>query len=222
MASSNLRLNQGTSAGGPRYREAYPRLNIAAAERAMHDGRTVCVYNRGRRRVGHAECDTRGDEHFLIKYQIIPDMPGLSHERGLALFQFVTSSNSAVGFKRYFLCPACSKQRQSLRFARSWACAECHGLLSRSQVIPASVSSIERLAALKKLVGRGRPLRMHSRTYERTRAELGALEKAVARMPFAVASEDHCRIVEEEWRSLEEDADWQSDLSANWWLPNNW
>jgi hypothetical protein len=48
------------------------------------------------------------------------------------------------------------------------------------------------------------------------------LEKAVARMPFGVASEDHCRIVEEDWRSLEEDADWQSDLSANWWLPNNW
>ena len=204
---------------GARFREAFPRLNIAAAERGMTEGRDLCVYMRGRRRVGHAECDVTGDHQFLIKYQIIPDMPGMSHERSAAAFEFVTPANSAVRHKRYFLCPACSKQRHSLFFAGHWACAECHRLLRRSQVIPKNAAARERWEGLKKLVGRGRPPGMHSRTYARLREELKVLEAILRKIPFAVASEVHCKIVQEQWLSLDEDADWQNGFAADWWRP---
>jgi ribosomal protein L37AE/L43A len=43
--------------------------------------------------------------------------------------------------KHFLLCPVCKRPRQSAFFGRAWACAECHKLLRRSQVIPPGVPS---------------------------------------------------------------------------------
>jgi hypothetical protein len=43
IKSDDLSANPNSGADCPAYREAYPRLNIAAAERAMEDDRRVCV-----------------------------------------------------------------------------------------------------------------------------------------------------------------------------------
>jgi protein-arginine kinase activator protein McsA len=168
--------------------------------------------------LGHVECDEDDDCWFSVKYQIIPDGDGLSHVMDSQAFRYVTDSKSAVARKRYLLCPVCDKQRQSLLFARSWACAECHKLLRRSQVIPSGVADVEREAALRLLVGRGRPLGMHSGTYDRRRKELADLTKKLTNRSFSVAAAAHDRLVHEEWRSMDEDAEWQSGLSENWWL----
>jgi protein-arginine kinase activator protein McsA len=188
----------------------------------MEEGRDICVYTRGKWRLGHLECGEEGGEWFLIKYQIIPDGgSGLSHESASTVFRYVTHWTSAVGLKRYLICPVCTQQRQNLYFARAWACAECHKLLRRSQVIPPRVRLEERREELTKQVGRGRPLGMHSATYMRLRAELEEVSREVKKRPWAVSSEAHDQLVQEEWRSMEEDDEWQRDQPENWWVPGH-
>jgi hypothetical protein len=78
----------------------------------------------------------------------------------------------------------------------------------------------EREEELAKQVGKGRPLGMHSKTFLRLRAELDELTRELKKHPWAVSSEAHDRLVQEEWRSIEEDDEWLSGLPENWWIPS--
>jgi hypothetical protein len=198
----------------PAYREAYPRLNVAAAIRAVREGNSVCGFER-RRPIGHLSC-REISVGLIIEYEIIPDGFGLRNAKGEQGFKLIREDRSAVAAKIFLRCPVCLKSRQSVFFGRAWACAECHRLLRRSQVIPRGVVVREQRDELRSRVSRGRPSGMHSSTYARMRNMLEQLETTLKKLPERFPSEGHCQTVSEEWLSLEKFEAQQTDPSSRW------
>jgi hypothetical protein len=199
----------------PAYREAYPRLNIAAALRALKEGRNVCAYER-RRPLGHIIC-TLTPIGLIVDFEIIPDGNGLVAARGDQGFKLIREDRTGVRDKRFLLCPVCKRPRQSVFFGRAWACAECHKLLRRSQVIPHGVGLREQRDDLRTRVGRGRPRGMHSSTYIELVNRLEQLDLLATKYPLRLPSEEHCQMISEEWLPLETFHGLEAEPTSRWY-----
>jgi hypothetical protein len=99
----------------------------------------------------------------------------------------------------YFSCPVCKERKKILVFGRSWACAHCHGLHSRSQLVGTNVRRQERRFELMRLLSHGRPKGMHQAKYQRLCGERDKLLRERGAESLVCASAAHNRIVTADW-----------------------
>ena len=203
----------------PRFAEAYPRIDFLKGQRAIAEGRTICVFERfhrgrvGQFSFGSYEADEPHEKGLMLGHTMIwPDY----HLRGRdfdAAFRIRSSLIGVDHFREYVLCASCEKRKTVLVYVKDWKCRQCHGLSMRSQLIDPRLRMYEKITDLEKKVAKGRPKGMHQATYEAKLEELQELNRRVAQLPRDTAREvavEHDRIVTSRWVNVTEDWEVQS------------
>jgi hypothetical protein len=116
-----------------------------------------------------------------------------------AVLRTVEMSNPLDSYRRYFLCPTCTEARRDLYYCQSWACARCHRLLYRSQLIDKEVKLWEERDRLRALLKKDRPKGMHNTTYFEHRLRLAELDGRLHGRQEKIASDEHNTIITEQW-----------------------
>jgi hypothetical protein len=132
-------------------------------------------------------------------YRIMDDPEVLPYTEGVASFDLEVIPCGHMEMRWYFLCPVCSERKKILVFGRSWACARCHGLHARSQLVSPRVRRQERCLELVRRLSDGRPAGMHHSTYERLCGERDKLIGEGNAEPSVCSSAAHNRVVTAEW-----------------------
>jgi ribosomal protein S27AE len=200
--------------GAPSHREAYPWFDIRQAK-AAHDRwkSPVCVFSEGKGMIGQllvSQADWHGNP-LSIRYVF-----ALKHVKlgqGDEYFSLNSAPSGIDPNRKSIQCPMCARSIFKIYFADRWACAECHGLIYRSQLIGKNMEKYERRAELLQLVGRGRPKHMRSETFVALRQELRDLGEWLGRRVF-VANQVHSLKIVPKWKPAAEVGDlWlESDL----------
>lgn len=180
----------------PRHREAYPRFDVQAASKACMDERPVCIFmdNEGRI-VGIAV--VTGFEDPYLTVQITVAAAGARCERAV-LFEVQHAPNAFDQSRYVVFCPKCRGRKYQIVYAGEWACADCHGLLYRRQIVDKRILQWERLSELEELLRRGRPHGMHHRTYRQLESEMNGLRRVLKGLRL-VASEKHGKVITSTW-----------------------
>ncbi len=202
----------------PGYAEAYPRLDFIKAQKAIQEGRTICIFERqGRGRIGQFEFGSyESDEPYQIglmngQVRIWPDYHLLGSSVEVA-FRLRPAPIGVDHHRNYVLCPSCERRKTVLVYKKAWKCKDCHGLLMRSQLIDPRARLKEKIAKLEDKVVKGRPKGMHNTTYQNKLELLREFKAREARIPIdysKVVSRDHDRIVTSRWVNMVEDAEFQ-------------
>ena len=123
------------------------------------------------------------------------------HVSGVGEVEFKTKTiNSPLdNFRRFLYCPGCDRLCSKVHLCNTWACAKCHGLHYRRQLIDKDVARWERRQELQELVGRGRPKGMHNPTYIALREELYRLQFKLRGRARKWASCEHDLIIQAQW-----------------------
>jgi hypothetical protein len=182
----------------PRYREAYPRLDIMRAAGSFDAGQPICEFTDGLgQRHGIARFDRRGD---LCQIEYHFHFPQTALASDWIELQLAPVDN---GFTRRvtILCPVCGSSRKILYFKDAWTCASCAELLARIQLIHPDARKWEKLDKLSRGMESGKPHGMHSSTYTRLISEIQAIEKSLYGHSRVYASNKYSDIVKSSWRA---------------------
>ena len=196
----------------PRHREAYPRIDYAAASAANEEGRTICVWrDQGGRRVGHARIlgSSPSCEQTFIRYMFFP-LNGCGKIEGLLALSF-DGAPLGLGRRRILmLCPGCERRCGSIYLKNTqWACDGCHALTYRSKLMQSSSRNELRRQALAEELKNGRRPRQHQTTYNRKQEEYKRLNRSMPGRLLSINSE-HAQIIEASWIRPEDD-EWRSE-----------
>jgi hypothetical protein len=182
----------------PVQRESYPELNLVAVKSAMdHLDAAVCIFERRNQVVGQVFAPEVGEKHIDIHYLFSYDLQK-SVEAEVSL-KTITQKNPLDQLRRVFSCPLCDLNRWSLYYVDQWACASCHGLFHRSQLVDKEVTLAEKRDQLRALAKHGRPKGMHNRTYAQLRLELAELERRLQGRARKYASDEQDAVVTARW-----------------------
>lgn len=193
---------------GPRYREAYPRVDILKAAANARKGRDLCVFG-------------VGPDGILDVLRFTPNAgwteailtgslggPHIDFWKGSTAVELVPSSGKFGTGARAAICPACRRRVQILVFTHRWGCPSCARLFYRRQLVDRTILRVEELQALRSRP-KQRPKGMHQRTFRRR--ERRAMERIVLltdglkkKQTFNVASGHHSYTVEAHWLSEQE------------------
>ena len=200
-------MSVATADDRPRYREAYPRLDVLKAGAAYRSGRDVCAFQDDRDRV-------LGVVRFTLVNLASAILTGVLGGRQLKLWKspehldLLTSPNDVAGLRRAAKCPGCERRVQSLVYVDWWACAKCHRLLYRRQLVDRQTLDAEDFTAAERRLKELRPKWRHQRKFaERRAADEAIVERFKATLTdpwLRVASAAHQRRVEGVWMSLAE------------------
>lgn len=198
------------SKASPKYREAYPRLDVQQACLEQRRGRDICVF---RTEKGYVAGDIRfelsgsGDDallkgHLSYKY-FAPWSEGLQ-------IRLTHAPSSVRGLRRAAAaCPSCGQRRRILIYKDWWACGECHKLHYRRQLVDCQTLAAEDFVEAERRLAIPRPRGMHQKTFAERRA---ADEKLITRLrPIVgahawrrVASAAHQLRIESTWMTLDD------------------
>ena len=191
----------------PRYREAYPRLDVLKATAAYRRGRDVCAFHDDSGRV-------LGVVRFTLVNLASAVMKGVLGGRQLKLWkgpehiELLSSSNDIAGLLRAAKCPGCGRRVQSLVYVNWWGCAGCHKLLYRRQLVDRRTLDAEDLVAAEQRLKEFRPRGMQQRTFAARRdadqATVDRLKPMITESWRRVASAAHQPRVKGVWMSLAE------------------
>jgi len=189
---------------GPNYSEAYPRLDVLQASAAERQGQGTCVFTDETGRI------LGGVRYFTVtESAAVLDTflhgPYLRHTRDQIRLDLVEGNNRPERFGRFAKCPDCGRRVQVLCFTKSWACAGCHGLKYRRQLVDRKVLDAEQLLAAERRLKEPRPKGMRQDTFAKRRASDEETVKRL-RAQFAgpylpVASDAHQFKVQAQWVS---------------------
>lgn len=207
--------------GKPRYREAYPRLDVLRAAAAHRRGRDICVFRDDHRRI-------LGLVRFAPqKDSVAAELTGYLHGPWLSLWrdgprriEFLESRNQPLEMRRAANCPACGARVQALVYVTRWGCAKCHRLSYRRQLVDRRTLDAEDLQRAMERLKQPRPKNMHQRKFAARRV---ADEATVERLrpllgdPWRrVASAAHQTRVDGVWMSPAELRN-DRDLAELYW-----
>ena len=188
----------------PNYLEAYPRLNVLKASAAQRRGQGTCVFEDDSGRILGGVRFIRLDEKFAVLDTLLQG-PYLRRYEDRCRLDLSEGNNHPERLGRFTKCPACERRRQVLIFTDSWACADCHGLKYRRQLVDRKVLDAEELLAAEARLKKSRPKGMRQDTFAKLRA---SDEETVRRLrpQFAgtyrpVASDAHNFAVDGQWMS---------------------
>lgn len=187
----------------PNYSEAYPRLDVLQASAAERRGQSTCVFTDESGRILGGVRYFRVNDGVAV-LQTAVHGPYLRHT-GVSRIELVGGSNQPEGFGRFAKCPSCWRRVQVLSCTDSWACAECHRLKYRRQLVDRKVLDAEELVAAEGRLKEPRPKGTHQETFAKLRARD---EETVKRLRplfegtyLPVASDAHQFKVESRWFS---------------------
>lgn len=179
-------------------KECFPRLDLVAAKSASeHLDAPVCVFDLSQQMVGQLFLADVQDDSIRINYLF-----AARHFQCVeteAVLRTITVTNPLDSLRRFLICPTCNEARRDLYYVQWWACARCHRLLYRSQLVDKDVRLWEERDRLGALLKRGRPKGMHNATYFKLRLRLAELEGRLHGRDRKVASDAHNAIVAERW-----------------------
>ena len=181
----------------PRFVEAYPRLDLFAARKAMEAGTDLCRFiDEHGQCVGDAfTLDVNSSPlhlHFCFRDSYFLGGKGIA-----ALVTERAPVPSDPG-RLYFRCGGCDRRVRFLVWDDDWACSQCRGLHYRIQLLPPDVMRFEEMMRLRGKIGMGRPHRMRQDTYRGQKKRLNALGREFKRK-VPVASVVHSRRIEAIW-----------------------
>ena len=179
-------------------RECYPKLDLLAAKSAMERmDAAVCIFERLGQMIGQIFLPNTEEDsvtvHYIFAYELFSCV-----ETEVAL-KIVIQNNPVDKFRPVFQCPICDLRRWHLYYVDHWACASCHGLLYRSQLVDKEVKAREERDELRALVKHGRPKGMHNPTYAEKRLRLAALETRLQGRAPKYASDEQDAVVTSRW-----------------------
>ena len=191
-----------------RYREAKPRFDVVKAKAAFDRGQTVCRYFDERDILGgEASVLYWADSALGLEYSGSCFEQPAAPEGWAGRTDFSTvvaaKKNNSGKARVYVECPDCRKPIGILIYKGRWACGDCLKLGYRSQFVPPDVFASEKLAALQKKIGPGRPPGMRQANFRRAQNDLEVLKKSVGTFP-SVASVVHQRVIRATWLTPEE------------------
>ena len=192
----------------PRYREAYPKLDVLQGSVAHRRGRDICAYrNESGRPLGVVQFVPQDDlAAAVLKTQL--HGPYLTFWVGSATIELLKSTNEPQGIRRAAACPACGGRVQTLFYVTSWACAACHKLLYRRQLVDRLTLAAEDLVEAEERLSKRRARGEHQRKFaERQAADQATVERLrpLVSAPWQrVASVAHQPRVDGVWMSLTE------------------
>jgi ssDNA-binding Zn-finger/Zn-ribbon topoisomerase 1 len=164
-ASDSFRSIRELAPEALRFSEAYPRLDSVKAQHAWRAGKTVCRWIAPGRGLGSLQIERveAGERPAWLSatYRIVDKPAMLPYTEGAATFDLEVIACGHMEMRWYFRCPVCKERKKILVFGRSSACARCHGLHSRSQLVGTKVRRQERCLELVRLLRHGRPKGMH-------------------------------------------------------------
>lgn len=152
--------------------EAYPRLNVREARKQVRDGRDVVSW-----RDRHGAIVGVGRTRLLDGNRLSLDYRFREHGDSAACdgeVIFECSIRNMAFEQEDFLtiCMKCgTRVRTLLLLECEWVCSHCQPLAHRSKLVGDLVRKSERFAELDRLIQRGRPKGMHSRTFLKLRDE---------------------------------------------------
>jgi ribosomal protein L37AE/L43A len=188
----------------PIYREAYPAFDVNRATAAGQKGRELCVFSNERGlRLGVAFVTRpEGASSLVLEHTI--GGPYLSYSDQGIRVRVEPLPNQLNDARLAVLCPMCHRRRSILVYKDHWACAKCHKLLYRSQVVDKLTLKWERKEWLTAKIGKGRPLGMHNKKYVPLRQELDLLQEQFAGKLPRYASAEHSYRISSEWRPADD------------------
>lgn len=189
----------------PRFREYYPRFNLYEARREIQRGRDLCEFWTVGQKVG--ELVVREDqpgESMTIQWG-----NGLKHvaRRGLQRFEFVANPTPDNERREAIRCPRCGKPRLVMFCVASWACAQCHHLRLRSQLVHPLALKAEKLEQLEREIAAGRRKGTHKSTFRKLLARHRELRSGVDSHPHRKIGLKHALVTETRWLVLAEVGD---------------
>ena len=196
MSDSNR--SQGLSRKRPRYREAYPQLDVLNALRSFNKGQTICDFaDSSGEKKGVAKFDRRGDR-CQLQYHF--HFPQTALARDWVELELAPVSNGFTDSRVMVVCPVCSGRKRNLYFRDAWSCASCAELLCRVQLIHPDSRKWEKLDRLSRGLERGKPHGMHSKTYSNRLSDILVLKNELYEKPRVYASNKYADIVSSTWR----------------------
>ncbi len=183
---------------GPRFREAYPSLNIVNAKAALGRGKPVCDF------VDHQGV-TRGVARLEITNELCTvewnfNFPQTGHRSGRRDLAIARANNGFGEHRLMVLCPGCRDKKVTVFFREDWACATCLGLLFRSQLVDPAVRKWAEFDKIKERVGYGRPKGMHNKTYNSLKTKHDKIQKQLYDQERANASIKYVHVINNNWR----------------------
>lgn len=184
----------------PRYREAYPQLDIVQAKAAFDRGDIICEFtDRFDEPLGVARFDIRGDR-CQLEYEI--RFPFTETRTDWKEFQLVLVPNGIAKNRVMILCPRCTTKKKILFFKKDkWSCASCLKLSFRSQLIHPLSRRWEKFYILANRLESGKPHGMHNKTYIILLSHLELLRKELYGKQHRFASDKYSDILKCIWRS---------------------
>jgi len=185
-----------------RHREAYPRFDTIQALKALDQGPSVCLFLNNGHILGQLIVADSNYSHVTIAYVLQSSYIRYRYDHEIFCTRFV---NNTVQKGRVTIeCPFCAEQKFSLYYKSDWACARCHGLLFRSQLVSKGALMWECFDQLQGLAKKWRPKGMHNRTYQALLDELSPLRKSLRNQRRCYAADDHSYEVQSVWKPVSE------------------
>lgn len=195
----------GTDDSQPKYREAYPRLDILQATAAYRRGETLCIFRNEQGRVLGAVRFSFSASGALLRGEL--GGPSVPYWAGVERLILLGAANDLPKVHRILACPKCGGRVQVLFCAAAWGCAACHGLHFRRQLIDRQTRDAEDLAEAELRLKKPRPKGMHQKTFAAFRAADTALVQRLRPVVDQgwrrVASAEHQARVSETWMPFE-------------------
>lgn len=194
-------------ASGPKYREAYPRLDILQAAANARKGCDLCVFGIGPQGIMGALRFTPNQD--WTEATLTGELAGRRIDiwNGTTTIELIPSASKFGTGARTANCPSCGKRVQVLVFTDRWGCPSCARLLYRRQIVHRTILLFEELRTLE-LRPQGRPKGMHQRTFRarehKATKRIKALRAELKGRRNPIASKHHLGIVEARWLSEEE------------------
>ena len=174
-------------------RESFPKFDLVEATPAMERrSDPLCIFEQGRRMMGQLFIRKILDTSIIVRYIFASEHVNCNETE-------VVLPTVRQEVHTIFKCPGCMFNRWSLYYRDQWKCADCHGLLYRSQLVDKEVQLWEERDRLSALLKAGRPKGMHNSTYAHHRLRLAELERLLRCRPRKYASDVHDLIVRERW-----------------------
>ena len=182
----------------PRYREAYPQLDIMQAKAAFDRGDTICEYtDRFDEALGVARFDLRSDS-CQLEYEL--RFPFTETCTDWKQFELTPSPNEIAQNRIMILCPSCETKKKILFFKDKWSCASCLNLSFRSQLIHPLSRKWENFDILNNRLKGGKPHGMHNKTYTKLLGNLETLSQDLYDKKHTFASDKYSDFVKCIWR----------------------
>ncbi len=181
------------------YVEAYPRIDIVAAQKGWRIKSPLCVWrNQNGHQIGAAVVDWPSVDRMVAEIRI--NDADIFQASDLAIdVSIVFQAAGRYSHRSYASCPGCERISRDLIYKNDrWLCVKCQGLVNRTTIISQDIRRSERLRLLNAEIDAGRPSGMHHKTFLKKEVKRASLARMLGGRNM-VASTSYCDVISCTW-----------------------